>query len=1393
MKRIFFCSCLFALSLLFLNGCVTSTTTTTNSATTTLTTTVPATTTTTTTTAIPTYLVIFVSSGGTSVGNLSDVSANSLITAPAAPTRTGYTFSGWYKEAGFVNVWNFSTDVVTANTTLYAKWSVNSYIVSFEENGGSEVSAVLADFGTALTAPTEPTKTGYTFNGWYKEAVLTNAWVFATDQVSADLTLYAKWTVNSYTISFVMDGGSEVTALSQDFATAVTAPADPTKTGYTFGGWYTEAELTTPYVFSTMPASNISLYAKWTKNQYTITFEPNGGSAVTAITQEFGSAVTAPAIPTKAGITFDGWFSDIALTTPYAFLVMPGENTTLYAKWTVKINFVVNGGPVMAPIAQEIGSVVNAPADPARTGYTFGGFFADVDLLTPYTFTVMPSQSVDVYVKWTVNQYTFTFESNGGSVVTAVTQDFGSVFNAPTAPTKAGITFDGWYSDIALTTAFIFSTMPAENLTLYAKWTVKINFVLNGGNAFLGIAQEAGTIVTAPAVDPTRGNGFLFNGYFADAALTTPYVFTTMPAASVDVYVAWKKPISTSEDLLYLINNGGVESFYLVNDIDMTGVTLTGGTKTFTGILDGKGFTIRNAVVSASVNKVGFLFKNVNKGAVIENITFADSIHNGGGSGEACAFITAYAQGGVTFENIKFVNVSVIHAGSYAGLLFGDTTSSTGTMNIHNITVINDNTHWVEGGSYSGGLAGRINHAITVDVENVYMVSKIVSTTQAGGFIFGRLNITGIVLNIDQVVVKGSVDSAKNVGVIAGTSVDGASIAININGLFVSACIMTSGTSKIDLIVGNTFAATVITVSNVYYNSTSTVLYTNATRTTTKTPTLGTAVSAAEVTETWFTGSNLNQTFFAWSNGEVVLNTGSAIVTETGFSIDTSGTNLVYIVGDTLDLTGLVIRATFSDSSSTVLDNSLYTVDFSAFNGSAIGTYPITVTYKSEPKTFDVTVVQVDHVLVQTLAMKTTYLISESLNTTGLVVKAILSDGSYLRLDPADYTLNSSAFNNAATGFYDLIVTYRTFTSVTFKVHVVANDYVLAMNTVKVIVSDDYTGVEGALSGEYNHFRTLKSALSFLGAIGLGAEIQKVIFVEAGTYYEKIEISIPNLMLIGADRDTTIITYDAASGLESPAGAPWGTQGSASVAIKSAAINFMCKNITIANGFDYNASTIGDKQGVALVNEADQAIYYNVKFLGWQDTLYAKKGRQYYFNCYIEGVVDFIFGNAGPAFFEGSTIHSLDRSTGCLTAQKGYNESASALATYGYVFYNNTFTAGTGVPAGSVDLGRPWDQYAKVAYISNTFGAHISARGWTEMSGILPTNPNVRFKEYQNEDTLGALLPTTTNGVVLTPEEAALYTDKTVVFAQVNGGIDFGSAWDFATDLTALSSMTMPS
>ena len=184
----------------------------------------------------------------------------------------------------------------------------------YGERGGIYAKQIV-QAGEKAIEPDVPSRQGYQFTDWYLDDT---KYDFNT-AVTGNMTLTAKWTANSYTITFDTDGGSAIEPITQDYGTQITAPADPTREGYTFIGW-------DKAIPATMPAGDMTITAQWRINQYTITFDSNGGSAVAPITQDYGTAITAPADPTREGYTFIGWDKAIPET-------MPAENITLKAKW----------------------------------------------------------------------------------------------------------------------------------------------------------------------------------------------------------------------------------------------------------------------------------------------------------------------------------------------------------------------------------------------------------------------------------------------------------------------------------------------------------------------------------------------------------------------------------------------------------------------------------------------------------------------------------------------------------------------------------------------------------------------------------------------------------------------------------------------------------------------------------------------------------------------------------------------------------------------------------------------------------------------------------------------------------------------------------------------------
>ena len=278
-----------------------------------------------------------------------------------------------------------------------------------------------------------------------------------------------------------------------------------TRAGYTQVGWATVDGGEKVYDLKDIYTKNeaLTLYPVWNTNKYTITFDTNGGSEIAPITQDYGTEITAPDNPTRKGYTFKGWDKEIPET-------MPAENITVKAQWEINqytITFDTNGGSEIAPITQDYGTEITAPDNPTRKGYTFKGWDKEI----PKT---MPAENITVKAQWEINQYTITFDTNGGSEIPPITQNYGTEITAPDNPTRKGYTFKGWDKEIP-------ETMPAENITITARWkdtekpTGEIIIGTNKWNQFLneltfGIFFKDTQEVTINAVD---NSGVVFVSY----------------------------------------------------------------------------------------------------------------------------------------------------------------------------------------------------------------------------------------------------------------------------------------------------------------------------------------------------------------------------------------------------------------------------------------------------------------------------------------------------------------------------------------------------------------------------------------------------------------------------------------------------------------------------------------------------------------------------------------------------------------------------------------------------------------------------------------------------------------------------------------------------------------
>ncbi|EAC6417389.1 InlB B-repeat-containing protein [Listeria monocytogenes] len=278
-----------------------------------------------------------------------------------------------------------------------------------------------------------------------------------------------------YKVTFNIDGNtSEVKTVTEE--DLIPEPANPTKQGYTFDGWYDAETGGTKWDFTTgqMPANDLMLYAHFSVNSYQVNFDIDGAVMNEAVV--YDTLLNEPTAPTKQGYTFDGWYDAETGGNKWDFktMKMPANDVTLYAHFTVssyQVNFDIDGAVTNEAIVYD--TLLNEPATPTKQGYTFDGWYDAETGGNKWDFKTMkmPANDVTLYAHFTINNYQANFDIDGSVTNETITYD--TLLNEPTAPTKQGFLFDGWYDAEVGGTKWDFNTMkmPANDITLYAHFS----------------------------------------------------------------------------------------------------------------------------------------------------------------------------------------------------------------------------------------------------------------------------------------------------------------------------------------------------------------------------------------------------------------------------------------------------------------------------------------------------------------------------------------------------------------------------------------------------------------------------------------------------------------------------------------------------------------------------------------------------------------------------------------------------------------------------------------------------------------------------------------------------------------------------------------------------------
>lgn len=440
---------------------------------------------------------------------------------------TGYTFGGWYteKNVGTGTKVNGIEAGSTGDITIYAQWALDEYIITYHNaNGITNTNATTYTVETDTFEIFDISKNGYTFGGWYSDSEFGTKITEIAKGTTGNIDLYAKWTPVEYTIEYVLYGGTYAEGISNPIKYTIEDKitfASPSLDGYTFVGFFTLAEggvRVTGVENGTV--GNKTLYARY------VAFDTNGGSDIEYELTISGNKMSMPTEPKMDYYTFDGWYTDEALTKKFDFSI-PTKTFTLYAKFeptVYKITYVLNGGtnPQNQVLEYTVENTLVTLLNPTKTGYTFVGWFTD-DKFTSSVVTELKNEHGDktFYANYSINKYTISFNTNAGTEVEPITQNYQTSVSAPSSPAKNGYKFEGWYSDSALKNKYTFTTMPAKDITLYAKWSLenyKITYNLEGGannkNNPSSFTVESNDITLQ---SPTK-TGYKFVGWYSDSA-----------------------------------------------------------------------------------------------------------------------------------------------------------------------------------------------------------------------------------------------------------------------------------------------------------------------------------------------------------------------------------------------------------------------------------------------------------------------------------------------------------------------------------------------------------------------------------------------------------------------------------------------------------------------------------------------------------------------------------------------------------------------------------------------------------------------------------------------------------------------------------------------------------
>lgn len=501
---------------------------------------------------------------GKMTNSTASVVRGATTTPPAVGDLEDCYFDGWYLDEGFTSAFT-STTPILGNQTVYAKWT-DAVTLTFDLNltgaTGLPASQKFRSGSIPVQPQDDPESNGkYNFVGWYTSRESTGVLFDFAAPMTQSTTVYAKWDATAFdiTYSYNYPGSPEDVVRAVDRDDTVNPPAF-TRTGYSFGGWYTDAACTTAYQTAAPVISAFTLYAKWVIDK-TLTYNLNypGAPAPVVETYVHGDEPDLRTDFTRDGYTFGSWYTDADCTKPYTAIALT-SNTIIYARWvsaekptfTISFSYNYDGAPANRTVSVAEDSTVTAPTV-TRTGWTFVAWYTDPDCTTAYLMTTPVTSAFTLYAGWVIHK-NITYDLNYAGAPSATVQSYphGTVPTVLTGVTRANYTFGGWYTDTDCTMPYTASAL-TSNITVYARWLanafdVTFSYNYTGSPANIVRTVNRGATVTPPAVERT---GYVFAGWYTDAACTNRYDLATYVTSSFTLYAKWSENATVTYDHCY--------------------------------------------------------------------------------------------------------------------------------------------------------------------------------------------------------------------------------------------------------------------------------------------------------------------------------------------------------------------------------------------------------------------------------------------------------------------------------------------------------------------------------------------------------------------------------------------------------------------------------------------------------------------------------------------------------------------------------------------------------------------------------------------------------------------------------------------------------------------------